>query len=291
MDDLVSIVIPTHNRADMLQRALDSALAQTHPHLEIIVVDDGSKDNTAEVVQAYQEKHPNVKYLKNETALGACPTRNRGIMAATGKYTSFLDDDDEYLPERIAEMLQLYHGKADWAFVTTDYLSITKKGTRRSHKPGPIPLEKILWINYAGQTVMAETKKLQALGGFDEDLTAAQDYDMWTRLIRKYGTAFRSSKVLYLYHQEHDKPRITSTFSKKMKGYYDYYLKHKPVMSRSQRAYQLYRLLKFRGRKIKLQQFLTMVPFRFYLLEFNDILIYKTNFYRYFNSFKKALGI
>lgn len=272
----------------MLERAVRSVLNQTYQHLEILIVDDGSKDDTSRRVEALQRVHSNIIYLRNPRSLGACVTRNRGIEAASGFYISLLDDDDEYTPNRIEDLINCFRDNPDWSFVCSDYLSIRRNGTRRSHKPGPITLRKMLWMSYATPSILVEREKIIATGGFDETLTAAQDYDAFTRLIQRFGPACRLGKVGYVYHQEHENPRITSSQKKRLWGYYDYYLKFKSLMTRSQRAYQLFRLLKIKGCRITFKRFIRMVPVRFYPLELNDYLIIHTNFYAYLN---RLLGL
>lgn len=94
-----SVAIPAYNRADILGRAIDSCLAQSFPDFEVIVVDDGSSDNTAQVVRAYAD--PRVTYIHQANAGGAA-ARNRAVEAATGRYIAFLDSDDAFMPEKLA---------------------------------------------------------------------------------------------------------------------------------------------------------------------------------------------
>jgi glycosyltransferase involved in cell wall biosynthesis len=284
---LVTIVIPTHNRAGLLMRALRSALGQTYAPVEVVVVDDGSGDETPRLFERLDRERDNLRYVRHETPQGAGAARNRGFREARGEYVALLDDDDEFTPDRIEALMGCFGANPNWSFVCSDYLSIRRNGTRRSRKPGRIPLRKILWMNYAGQSVLARREHLLAIGGFDESLTAAQDYDTFTRLVEAYGDAYRLGRALYLYHQEHDAPRITSTFSKKLRGYYDYYCKHRRHMTRRQRAWHLYRLMKLRGRRPTLCNFLRLVPPRYYLLELNDYLIEHTNFYLWLNRIKR----
>lgn len=111
-DILVSVVIPTYSRNFTLKRAIDCVLAQTHQKLEIIVVDDNPPESewrkcSERIMQKYT-KDPRVLYIQNEYNMGGGLTRNQGIKQAKGKYVSFLDDDDEYLPERIEKMLKVF---------------------------------------------------------------------------------------------------------------------------------------------------------------------------------------
>ncbi len=284
---LVSIVVPTHNRVGLLERALHSVWSQTYQPIELIVVDDGSSDNTPEQIHAWQQAGQAILYIRNEEAQGACAARNVGIQRASGQFVALLDDDDAFHPERVERLVDILLAHPEYAFVCSDYLILRRQDSRRSHKPGPIPLKKMLWMNYAGQPPFAEREKLLAVGGFDEQLTAAQDYDLYTRLIVAFGPGYRLGKVLYFYHQEHEAPRITASPKKRLYGYYDYYLKYKHLMNRSQRAWHLYRLLKLRGRSLSPADFLRMVPPRYYALELNDYFIHHTSLYQWLNRIRQ----
>jgi len=103
----VSVVMPTHNRADLVGRAIKSVLAQTHPDFELIVVDDGSRDDTRGAVARHQD--PRVRYVRNEKPTGPAGARNAGIRAAgSGAFLAFLDDDDEWLPRKLELQLEVF---------------------------------------------------------------------------------------------------------------------------------------------------------------------------------------
>ena len=113
MEELVSVIIPTHKRFEELFRAIDSVIKQTYSNIEIIVVDDNSQDKglrnrIKEKIKKYSE---NIQYIENETNLGGAKSRNVGIEKARGEYISFLDDDDEYYPEKIEKQYKLYKSK------------------------------------------------------------------------------------------------------------------------------------------------------------------------------------
>jgi glycosyltransferase involved in cell wall biosynthesis len=104
---LVTIVLPTHNRAHLIGRAVRSVLAQTHPQFELIVVDDGSTDDTREVVAGFGD--PRIRYLHNERASGPAAARNAGIRAAgPSRYIAFIDDDDEWLPHKLERQMAVF---------------------------------------------------------------------------------------------------------------------------------------------------------------------------------------
>ncbi len=110
-DILISVVIPTYSRNDTLKRAIDSVLCQTYSNFEIIVVDDNPADSewrksTAGIMSEYTDKR--VRYIQNEKNMGGGLTRNEGIKASRGRYVAFLDDDDEYMPERLEKQLKVF---------------------------------------------------------------------------------------------------------------------------------------------------------------------------------------
>lgn len=105
---LVSVVVPTYNRAGTVARAIDSVLQQSHSNLEVIVVDDASLDNTGEVLKRAQQDDPRVLYHRNVRNQGPAEARNTGIAMATGQYVTFLDDDDEYYPNKVAHQIAVF---------------------------------------------------------------------------------------------------------------------------------------------------------------------------------------
>jgi glycosyltransferase involved in cell wall biosynthesis len=106
MKPLVSIIIPTHNRAKTLFRAIESCLIQTYSELEVLVIDDGSSDETAYVVKSFKDKR--VRYFLNKDNSGLAAVRNIGLRKAAGEFVAFLDDDDEWLPEKISKQLKVF---------------------------------------------------------------------------------------------------------------------------------------------------------------------------------------
>lgn len=111
----VSVIIPTYSRADLLQRAVKSVLAQTFCDFELIIVDDCSPDNTKEIVQNLTD--PRIRSIRHETNRGAAATRNTGIAHAKGKYIAFLDDDDECTPNRLADQVAVLDANPDVGMV------------------------------------------------------------------------------------------------------------------------------------------------------------------------------
>jgi glycosyltransferase involved in cell wall biosynthesis len=237
-DNLVTAIIITHNRIGRLKRAIKSVLAQTYNNIELIIVNDGSKDGTREYLDELIGSNPEIKVIHHDIAKGACAARNSGIYAASGTYVAGLDDDDEWLPERIEKLRKLYSSVYSFAYASD--CVITDVGRFDIIREGEACLDAILQGNIVGNQIFTETYKLRAIGGFDIALPAAQDWDVWIRLIQAHGVAIGSSSVLQNIYQENS-DRI-STSSRRTSGYWKLYCKHKNLMSMSHRATILTRL-------------------------------------------------
>jgi len=227
---LVTVWIPTLNRQDMLKRALNSVLAQSYDNIEIFIVDNGSTDNTEAVVADYMSKHENIRYHKFDKNKGACAARNYAIIHACGDLVTGLDDDDEFLPERIKDLVNAYDER--FSFVCTgyfwDYGAYRKARTSHGLE---VNLHEQLNFNQASNQALVSKQRIIDAGLFDEGLTSCQDWDMWTRLIIKYGPALRIAGASYIVHTAHDKPRITGSISNRLKGLEQFYSKHQHLMS------------------------------------------------------------
>ncbi len=187
----ISVVIPTHNRAELLPRALDSVLAQSLPALEIILVDDGSDDNTAELVR---DRYPGVHYLQQENR-GVSAARNLGIGLARGEWIALLDSDDAWLPGKLAAQQQALTEQPEYRICHTEEIWI-RNGKRvnamKKHAKGGgrifrqcLPLCVI-----SPSSVLLHRDLLEETGGFDETLPACEDYDLWLRICAREPVLF-----------------------------------------------------------------------------------------------------
>jgi glycosyltransferase involved in cell wall biosynthesis len=183
---LVSVVIPTYNSARYLADAISSALAQTMCDLEIIVVDDGSTDDTPSLMSQYSEP---VRYMRQENR-GVALARNRGMKESVGQYIAFLDADDTWLPNKLELQLAALKDKPECkacysAFLVVDS-SLSPLGVRRSKRVGSALEDLLLRGNVIGSltTVLCERKLFEEVGGFDPELSQCADWDMWIRLAR-----------------------------------------------------------------------------------------------------------
>ncbi|HBK3324125.1 TPA: glycosyltransferase [Vibrio parahaemolyticus] len=209
---LVTVYITTKNRRKLLERALLSVLNQTHKELDIIIVDDASSDDTCDFLDMCVRNHNNVRYFKNKMSMGACYSRNIAISQAKGKYITGLDDDDEFHSQRVEKLLKKFIDNKFSCICSSVYL-IDETGERSQYKDktGVINLNSLLTKNYIGNQVLTKTSYLRSLSGFDVGFPALQDYDMWVRLVERYGEAYKLKDYLYIVHVDHTLPRITNS--------------------------------------------------------------------------------
>ena len=119
----VSVIIPSYNMADLLPRAVASAAEQLLPPAEIIVVDDGSSDNTVEILETLKQKHPSLRYTSQENK-GNAGAKNTGIQIANGNWLAFLDADDAWLPNRLSSQVELLKENAELKWVAGGYVQV-----------------------------------------------------------------------------------------------------------------------------------------------------------------------
>jgi len=184
---LVSVIIPTYNRGWILKEAIDSVLAQDFTDFELIVVDDGSTDDTGQVLAAYDQK----VIALDQSNRGVSAARNRGIGAASGQLIAFLDSDDLWLPRKLSTQVDFFHSNPGAVINQTEEIWI-RNGVRvnpktRHHKFSGMIFEKSLALCLVSPSaVMMRRSLFDEVGLFDEDLPACEDYDLWLRLSWRY---------------------------------------------------------------------------------------------------------
>lgn len=195
---LVSIIIPCYNQAHFIGDALRSALAQSYPAIEVIVVNDGSPDDLDAVMQRYRGD-ARVRYLVQENR-GLPAARNRGIREARGEFLKFLDADDWLLPEAIAKQVQAFLADPSLGLVYCDFLRVDAEGSILEEAPvararrvlnGDILPSLLLGGYFTPNTVLIPRRVIEHVGGFDETLTSCEDLELWLRVVAEgYRAAF-----------------------------------------------------------------------------------------------------
>jgi len=186
----ISIIIPTFNRRDYITIALDSVLKQTYKDYEIIIIDDGSTDDTKKVLEPYQDK---IRYFYQENQ-GIPATRNRGIREAQGNYIAFLDSDDYWRPQKLEQQIACFRENPHYGMVAIRCSSISPDGRlREKNRPGKSGwvLTDLFKANFI-RTSSAMIKKecFDTVGMFDELLPECEEYDLWLRIAKKYPVGF-----------------------------------------------------------------------------------------------------
>lgn len=196
MNPLVSVIIPTYNRRAFLVEAVESVRAQDYRPLEVIVVDDGSTDDTKKALSAFST----VTYI-NQTNLGPSAARNRGIACAQGAFITFLDSDDLWLPTKLSVQIALMEKNPGPAVIYTDEIWM-RKGVQVN--PGKIHKKYSGWIYprclplciISPSSVMIRREVFDHLGTFDENLMVCEDYDLWLRISARFSVLFIDQKLI-----------------------------------------------------------------------------------------------
>jgi hypothetical protein len=184
---LVTVVIPCYNQAHFLGEAIESVLSQTYPHFEVIVVDDGSTDETSEVASRYEE----VRLIRQENR-GLAAARNTGLAAAEGEYLVFLDSDDRLLPGALEAGLRSFETDPECALVAGHSKMIKADGSfllgLKHEPPDPDPYIALLTKCHIAPPASAMYRRLvfETVGGFATGVDASADYEMYLRIARHF---------------------------------------------------------------------------------------------------------
>jgi glycosyltransferase involved in cell wall biosynthesis len=188
----VTVVIPTHNRCQLLSAALRSALAQRGLEIEVVVVDDGSTDGTAEALASLNDQR--VRVMRHRSPRGVAAARNAGAAAAQGEWVAFLDDDDLWSPDKLRrQMFAAQEIGAPWSYAGA--VEIDEQGRLLGGTPPPRPdvlieaLKRCNLLPAGSSNVLVQRALLSEVGGFDQRLRHVADWDLWQRLARRAAPA------------------------------------------------------------------------------------------------------
>jgi len=182
-----SVIIPTYDRGWIIEEALDSVIAQDFKDFELIVVDDGSTDNTRDILKSCPHE---IKVIHQQN-LGVSAARNQGIASASGKLIAFLDSDDLWLPNKLTTQVKFFSANPDALICQTEEMWV-RNGVRvnpkeRHKKPSGMIFEPSLALCLISPSaVMMKCSLFDEVGLFDEELPACEDYDLWLRVSCRY---------------------------------------------------------------------------------------------------------
>lgn len=251
---MVTIVITTCKRKpEIIERAITSVIQQTYADWELIVVDDSPdeyefRSAVRQCVLKFAEKN-HVTYLPNDNNSGACYSRNKGLDRAKGEYIAYLDDDDEWLPDKLEKQVNAFQKASEKValiyspFILYDEMTGEKKECGVPEYRGSLYEKLMQYGNFIGgmSVPLMRTEAVKEIGGFDELMQSAQDLDLWMRLSEKFEFDF-TEKPTVLYHV-HDGEQISGNPLKKIAGIErlceknkEYILQHKSVNAREKRS-------------------------------------------------------
>jgi len=196
----VSVIVPTYNRAPLIGRALASILAQTRPPDEVIVVDDGSTDETASLLR---ERFPSIRHLPQKHA-GVSAARNHGIEQANSTWIALLDSDDAWQPDKLAQQLRALTAQPQHKICHTDEIWI-RNGRRvnpmqkHAKKGGHIFRHCLPLCAISPSSVLIHRSLFDEIGRFDPELPACEDYELWLRICSRYPVLYLDQPLTIKY--------------------------------------------------------------------------------------------
>lgn len=209
-NQMVSVVIPTYNRAATIRTSIQSILDQTWQNFEIIVVDDGSTDNTRQIIDEYEDNR--IRYICLEQNSGASHARNIGIGLAVSDFIAFLDSDDEWLPEKLEKQMQVMLQASEKVGLVYCRMRGTKKDGTTLICPEPWrPIEKLrgnillplLEENEIGTpAILVRAECLKQAGGFDESLKCIEDWELVLRIAERWEIGFVDDILVEVHFSE-----------------------------------------------------------------------------------------
>ena len=200
---LFSVIIPVYNREDFIARAIESVLAQSCKDFELIVVDDGSTDNTPKIIQQYP-----LHYIRQPNR-GVSAARNRGIKAAQGKIIALLDSDDEWREDHLSTHKEFFTKYPEYMIHQTDEIWIRNgkflnKKKIHQKKEGYIFYDSLHLCLISPSAVAIKRELFSEVGLFREDFVVCEDYELWLRITRKYPVGFTPKATVIKYGGHED---------------------------------------------------------------------------------------
>lgn len=220
---LISVYIPTKNRAQLLATAIESVRAQTHQDFEVIVVDDGSTDETPSYLAQLAAQEPRLRYITHAQSQGGPVARNAAISAARGEFVTGLDDDDSFTNDRLERFAQMWqqleHAGSRLPSALYSQLNIVQNGVvvERTRKPESVGFDDLFRQNFIGNQIFAPRKNCLEAGLFRVGLPAWQDLEFFMRILKRFGSARLVDAATYNWDDSPRTDRISRQSEEKLR--------------------------------------------------------------------------
>jgi len=233
MEDLVSVIIPTYNRKDLLKRALNSVLNQTYENMEILVIDDASSEDIESVIKEFEDNR--IRYIQHSNNRGAPAARNTGIKKSTGEYIAFLDSDDQWMPAKIEiQMEAMKQSSSDTGVIyCSNYSKYEETSCLREPKldirEGNIYQDLLSgWMGILTSMILVDSDCFESVGYFDIDLPSFQEYDLLVRMSKKYNVRHVPHRLVISHTGDFE--QISTNHSKRLAGLNSFTSKHQKAL-------------------------------------------------------------
>tara|TARA_R110000823_G_scaffold32383_4_gene91338 strand:- start:135 stop:1052 length:918 start_codon:yes stop_codon:yes gene_type:complete len=207
MNKLVSVIVPVYNRAHLVSETIQSILSQTYEPVEIILINDGSSDESLSILREYERRFPTKVRVIDQPNQGQIIARNNGIEAAQGKYIAFLDSDDLWLEDKLERQMPLFEPGVGLVYSGTEI--IDEDGQTIRVEPadesitGDIYPQLLIKNRMTGGTVVVTAEALEHVGLFSTDFKAAENWDLWLRICKVYSArVVRDPLIKYRIHED-----------------------------------------------------------------------------------------
>ncbi len=242
----VSVIIPAYNCASRIPRTINAVLSQSFGDWELIIIDDGSSDNTREVVNTFVKKDSRIKYFYQENSGGPARPKNLGLRKSQGEFIAFLDHDDEWVSEKLEKQLTYFNNKENIGLVASNALIVNEvDGSTLEHTmpKNVLPIVTLLERNliFCSSGVIVKRKVFEKVGFFDENFKLGDDWDMWLRISIYFDFDF-VYEPLYKFYRHTGTVTSNLRSASKIRDY-DYGLKKHLRLYRKYPKQYAYRLL------------------------------------------------
>ncbi|MFX1500545.1 MAG: glycosyltransferase family 2 protein [Promethearchaeota archaeon] len=209
-DKLISVIIPTYNRANLIEFAIKSVLNQSYKNIELIIVDDGSTDSTKKIIDSFKDHR--IKYIKQKHSGLPAVARNTGLKNARGEFIAFLDSDDIWFPQKLEKQIKLFYKQKSAILIATNAIIINSKfqkvGKRNLKSDKFLSYKDLLENNIViNSTVLFKKNVINKIGYLDSNPLAVgiEDLDYWLRILKyKHNSIFMTKEILCFYKKDDD---------------------------------------------------------------------------------------